>query len=74
MFVGDGVNAYRDKIVELCGDTALFAPPHLILQKAASIAYAASIADESEYLTPEALEVIYLRKSQAEREREERID
>lgn len=73
MFVGDGVNVYRDKIVELCGDNAHFAPPHLVLQKAASIAYAASIADESEYLTPEALEVIYLRKSQAERERDERI-
>lgn len=72
-FVGDGVNPYKDKITELCGDKAIFAPPHLLLQKAASIAYAASMADESKYLTPEALEVIYLRKSQAEREREERI-
>lgn len=71
-FVGDGVDAYRDKIIELCGDNALFAPPNMRLQKAASIAYAASLANESDYLSPEALEVIYLRKSQAEREREER--
>lgn len=72
IFVGDGVNVYRDKIATLCGDKAVFAPAHLTLQKASSVAYAASMADENEYLTPEALEVIYLRKSQAEREREER--
>lgn len=71
-FVGDGVDVYKDKIIELCGDNALFAPPHMRLQKAASIAYAASLANENEFLSPEALEVIYLRKSQAEREREER--
>ncbi len=73
LFVGDGVNVYKDKIIEICKENAVFAPPHLMLQKAASIAYRASIASENEYLTPEALEVIYLRKSQAEREREERI-
>lgn len=73
IFTGDGVTVYRDKITQLCGDKALFAPAHLTLQRAASIAYAASMASEDEYLTPEALEVIYLRKSQAEREREERI-
>lgn len=72
MFVGDGVGVYKDRIVELCGENAHFAPPHMRTQKAASVAYLASIADESEYLTPEALEVCYLRKSQAEREREEK--
>lgn len=71
-FVGDGVNVYKDTIIKLCGDKALFAPPHLTLQKASSIAYAAMVAQKENYLTPEALEVIYLRKSQAEREREER--
>ena len=58
----------------MCGNNAIFAPPHLLLQKASSIAYAAMLANEDEYLSPEALEVIYLRKSQAEREREERIN
>ncbi len=71
-FVGDGVEVYKDKISSLCGDFALFAPPHLMLQKAASIAALANIAKEDEYTSAEALEVIYLRKSQAEREREER--
>lgn len=71
-FVGDGCNVYKNKIIELCGDKALFAPPHMMLQKASSVAFAASVADEKDYLSPEALEVIYLRKSQAEREREER--
>ena len=72
IFVGDGVNVYKSKIEELCGDNAVFAPAHMLLQKASSVAYAASIANENDYLSPEALEVIYLRKSQAEREREER--
>lgn len=72
IFVGDGVNVYKSKIEELCGEKAVFAPAHMVLQKASSVAYAASIANENEYLSPEALEVIYLRKSQAEREREER--
>lgn len=71
-FVGDGVDVYKDKIIELCGDKAIFAPPQLRLQKAASIAYIASITAAKDYLSPEAVEVIYLRKSQAEREREER--
>ncbi len=72
MFVGDGVDVYKEKIVELCGDNAYFAPPHMRNQKAASVAYAANLADAKDYLSPEALEVIYLRKSQAEREREEK--
>lgn len=71
-FVGDGVDVYKDTIIRLCGDNAVFAPPHMCLQKAASIAYAASVANEANYISPEALEVIYLRKSQAEREREEK--
>lgn len=72
MFVGDGVEAYKDKIIELCGNNAVISPPNLRLQKASSIAYAAMNANNNEYISPEALEVIYLRKSQAERERDER--
>lgn len=72
MFVGDGVDVYKEKIIELCGSNAYFAPPHMRNQKAASVAFAASLADTKDYLSPEALEVIYLRKSQAEREREEK--
>ena len=70
IFVGDGVDAYMDKIVSLLPEYANFAPPNLRLQKAASVACAANF-DES--VSPEELGVIYLRKSQAEREREEKI-
>ena len=41
LFVGDGVNPYREKITELLGGNALFAPPNLCLQSAASVALAA---------------------------------
>lgn len=71
-FVGDGVDVYKEEISRILGDKALFAPIPLRLQKASSIAYAAYLAEKSEYLSPQELEVIYLRKSQAEREREEK--
>ncbi len=72
LFTGDGVRVYQDKIKALIPEYAIFAPPHMQLQKAACVAYAAMNADESEYILPENLDVIYLRKSQAEREREDK--
>lgn len=69
LFVGDGVKAYRAAIEEKLGDNALFAPPNLCLQSAASVALAARS------ITPVSaaeLNAVYLRKSQAEREREEK--
>ena len=71
-FVGDGVSVHKEKIKELLGENAVFAPTTLMLQKASSVAYAALLSDESKYLSPEAVEVVYLRKSQAERELEEK--
>ncbi len=69
VFVGDGVKAYKDKICDLMGENALFAPPQHMLQRASCVAFAA--------LTKEGIDVselcaVYLRKPQAEREREER--
>ncbi len=69
IFVGDGVRPYRDSIARLCGTKACFAPPQLCLQNAASVCVAALT---EEPISPEGLEVIYLRKPQAEREREEK--
>ena len=69
IFVGDGVNVHKEKIKELLGDKAVFASPHNILQRAGSVAYAAlgkAPCDAAE------LTAVYLRKPQAEREREER--
>ncbi len=70
VFVGDGVAPYEDKIRGLMGDMAEFAPPQLRLQSAASVCAAA--LDETP-VPPEELSVIYLRKPQAEREREEKL-
>ena len=69
VFVGDGVGVHREKITELMGERAFFAPPQHQLQRAGSVAYAAlgKTAVKAAELT-----AIYLRKPQAEREREEK--
>ena len=69
LFVGDGVFAYRDYLQEALGNKARFAPENACILRASSVAVAArqvkavSAADAG---------LVYLRKSQAEREREER--
>lgn len=69
VFVGDGVLVYRDKLAELMGKKALFAPSNLCLQRASSVAMAAF---DAPHINPEELSAIYLRKPQAERELEEK--
>lgn len=69
IFVGDGVRVHREKISALLGDKALFAPPQNCLQRAGSVAYAAL---NKEALDAAELTAVYLRKPQAEREREEK--
>lgn len=71
IFVGDGVNVHKEKIKELIGDKAVFASPQNLLQRAGSVAYAA-LSKKS--VSAEDLTAVYLRKPQAEREREERKD
>lgn len=69
VFVGDGVKVYREKISELLGENAFFAPAQHQLQRAGSVAFAA-LSKES--VSAAELTAIYLRKPQAEREREEK--
>lgn len=69
VFVGDGVLPYKEKLTELLGNKALFAPANLCLQRASSVAMAAF---DKETVHPRELTAIYLRKSQAERELEEK--
>ncbi|MCH5188587.1 MAG: tRNA (adenosine(37)-N6)-threonylcarbamoyltransferase complex dimerization subunit type 1 TsaB [Oscillospiraceae bacterium] len=71
VFVGDGVEAYMGQISEILKDRAVFAPTQLRLQRAASVGVAAL---NLEGVSPDELSVIYLRKPQAEREREERLN
>ena len=71
IFVGDGVAPYMEKIRSLMGERAEFAPPQLRMQRAASVCAAA--AGESP-VSPAELSVVYLRKPQAERERDEKLN
>lgn len=72
-FLGDGVEVHRETIQELYEGEYHFAPVHLSKQSAASVVALGKIyfeqgkAEPAELHKPE-----YLRKSQAEREREER--
>ncbi len=69
VFVGDGVAVHKERIKEIMGDMALFAPQIANAQRASAVAEAAKGKDGMHYseLVP-----VYLRKSQAEREAEER--
>lgn len=69
VFLGDGVPVFKDVIAEKLGELALFAPQNLNAQHAAAVAEAAK---NKELMNYAALVPTYLRKSQAEREREER--
>lgn len=72
IFLGDGVPVHRKKLEE--NEKFLFAPAHCNLQRAASVAALGRLlAEEGMAKSSDAFELIYLRKSQAEREREERL-
>ncbi len=71
VFTVDGVPVSREKIMEALGERAAFAPSHLSLLKAGS---AAMIAwkKRDQAVQPHELLPLYLRRPQAEREREAR--
>lgn len=74
LFVGDGAIAHREYIKEKLGDRAFFAPQPAMLQRASSIAAIAyDMAKKGEVMNYAELKPVYLRKSQAERELEERL-
>lgn len=71
VFTGDGVPVSREKIMEALGERAVFAPPHLSLLKAGAAAMIAwNTRDQA--VQPQELLPLYLRRPQAEREREAR--
>lgn len=73
VFVGDGIMAYQDKICSFKDEKWKIAPLHLQMQKASSICYAAfERAIRGDFDNLYSLVPLYLRKSQAERELEER--
>lgn len=73
IFLGDGVDVMRSKITEQMGNKAHFAPSFLHMQRASVLAHLACQAYErGEMENADDFVPMYLRKSQAERELEER--
>lgn len=71
IFLGDGVAVHKELLLQNHFD---FPPSHSMLQRAASVAeLAAKLIAEGKAIKSNELELIYLRKSQAEREREQNI-
>lgn len=72
IFLGDGVPVYKAKIAELCRVPYTFAPAGMNRQRAAAVAsLAVKYAKEGKVVSAAEHAPEYLRKSQAEREREE---
>ena len=73
IFLGDGVPVHRERLEQ--NPAFLFAPAHCNMQRASAVAALGAIMAEEGLAKPgNAFELIYLRKSQAEREREERLE
>ena len=70
-FLGDAVPLFREKIKEELKDAAIFAPAAALMQRASSVASAAYQRREQALSYSELLP-FYIRKSQAEREYEEK--
>ena len=73
IFMGDGVSVYKEVIQEVLGGQALFAPSFCNLQHASVLGIMAEkLYVEGKGEDPSTFVPMYLRKSQAEREKEER--
>lgn len=73
IFLGDGVEVYKNQIEKMVAIPVQFAPAHLSKQRAGAIAALAQIYyKEGKYETAEAHKPVYLRLSQAEKELLER--
>ena len=73
LFMGDGVGVYKEAIEEALGEEALFAPNFCNLQHASVLGIMAEkLYAEGKGEDPSTFVPMYLRKSQAEREKEER--
>ncbi len=73
IFLGDGVPVHRKRLEE-CGGSFCFAPASCNMQRAASVAsLAMELVRDGKAVKGEDFAPFYLRKSQAEREREEKL-
>ncbi|MDR1766217.1 MAG: tRNA (adenosine(37)-N6)-threonylcarbamoyltransferase complex dimerization subunit type 1 TsaB [Lachnospiraceae bacterium] len=75
IFLGDGVPVYRDAIEAALGDRAQFAPPHMSRQRAGAVAALGQVYfGEGSTVDGKDFPMVYLRKPQAERERERKAN
>ena len=73
IFLGDGADAYKAVLAKKTTVEYSFAPVHMSKQRAASLAACAFVyAKEGKFVSAAEFVPTYLRKSQAEREREEK--
>ena len=69
LFLGDGAESYRDIIKKELKQKAVFAPPHLLLQKASSVGIAAMKQIENENTVHYSeVSIRYLKASQPEQQ------
>ena len=68
LFLGDGMPVHRDRIADILGEQAQFAPPHLCFLRPASAAYLAW-NHRNEAVDYHDLSPLYLRPPQAERQK-----
>ena len=74
VFLGDGVPVFKDRLNERLRAKHSYAPPHMNRQRAAAFAYLAmEYYREGRYVSAAEHAPVYLRLSQAERERNEGI-
>ena len=74
VFTGDGVPVFRETIRETLGEAARFAPPHESRQRAGAVAaLGLEMLKRGETVSAAEFAPVYLRVSQAERERAERL-
>ena len=73
ILLGDGVQVYRERLDSLLTVPHLYAPPSCGRQRAASVAsYGAVLFSQGKAIPGSQHAPLYLRKSQAEREREQK--
>ncbi len=73
-FLGDGVPVFRQTIEDQCRVNYNFAPSHMAMQRASSLAALAYVyAQKGRFVAAEDFRPDYLRLSQAERERREKL-
>lgn len=75
LFTGDGLPVFQEIIRQRMGEKAHFAPPHTARQRAAAVgALGLELFRRGETLSAEQVAPLYLRPSQAERVRQERLE